>query len=120
CRFLKNVRIKLLIPAVLALTVTAFGQAWSGVLDPSRAADWTLAGAGPIPIRTTICTTLGAAGQLPGFAQSVTQVEIKAAIQSCGNNQVVFLNPGTYNLTTHARPSVGPSFAHTSKLTLRG
>ena len=33
-------------------------QAWAGILDPSRAIDWTTAGIpGGIPTLTTICTT---------------------------------------------------------------
>ena len=37
------------------------GQSWSGVLDPTRATDWTKAGAGAIPDRpspSSNCTTL--------------------------------------------------------------
>ncbi len=91
-------------------------QPWSGILDPSRAIDWSNAGVvGGIPSRTTICTTLGTAGQSASYTQSsVTSTTINNAIASCGANQVVLLNPGTYTLAT------GIDFAGKSKVTLRG
>ena len=70
----------------------AKAQAWSGIIDPSRAVDWSVAGVtGGIPNRTTICATLS-----PG----ATAAQITSAIASCPSGQVVFLNAGTYNLTT--------------------
>jgi hypothetical protein len=63
---------------------------WSGIIDPSRAIDWSTAGvAGGIPNRTTICATLN-----PGATIS----QINNAIANCPEGQVVFLNAGTYNL----------------------
>jgi len=57
---------------------------WSGIIDPSRAVDWSQAGVpGGIPNRTTICTTLGTAGQAPAFVQSVTGVQINSALKAC-------------------------------------
>lgn len=67
------------------------GELWSGILDPSRAIDWTRAGVvGGIPNRTTVCATLN-----PG----TTAAQINAAIQACPAGQVVTLNAGTYNLS---------------------
>jgi hypothetical protein len=91
----------------------AHAQAWSGILDPTRAIDWSKAGAGAIPARTTICSTLGSPGQAPTFVQSVTVSQINAALSSCSTGQTVLLNPGTYN-------TAGGTIRIPSNVTLRG
>lgn len=101
----RNQLFTLSIAAMILVTLSgeSAGQAWSGVLPPPRAANWTLAGAGTIPARTSPganCATLGTAGQSPSYAQSVTYTQINAAIASCGSGQVVYLNPGTYDLAS--------------------
>jgi hypothetical protein len=69
---------------------SAGGELWSGILDPSRAVDWTHAGVvGGIPDRTTICATLN-----PG----ATAKQINAAITACPAGQVVTLTGGTYDI----------------------
>jgi len=74
---------------LLVFPVLAQGQQWSGIVDPSRAVDWSNAGVhGGIPKRTTICATLN-----PGATSS----QINSAIGSCPSGQVVFLNAGTYS-----------------------
>jgi hypothetical protein len=91
---------------LLCLPTCAGAQPWNGILDASRAADWSNAGIpGGIPNRTTICATLH-----PG----ATAAQINAAIAACPANQVVFLNAGTYNL------AAGIDFANRSNVTLRG
>jgi parallel beta helix pectate lyase-like protein len=94
---------------LVLLFVTApllHAQAWTGILDPSRAIDWSNAGIpGGIPNRTTICATLN-----PG----ATSAQIDAAIAACPSGQVVFLAAGTYSI------SAGISFAGRSNVTLRG
>src|ERR1700680_4139216 len=61
-------------------------QAWAGIIDPSRAIDWSSPGIpGPVPTRTTICATLN-----PGASSS----NINAALAACPAGQVVFLNAG--------------------------
>jgi hypothetical protein len=91
---------------MLCLTTPAHAQLWSGIIDPSRAVDWSKAGVtGGIPNRTTKCATLN-----PG----ATAAQINSAIQSCPAGQVVFLNAGTYNLST------GITFNGKSNVTLRG
>src|SRR5580765_4261995 len=91
---------------VFCLSGYAHAQPWSGIIDSSRAADWSSAGVtGGIPNRTTICATLN-----PG----ATAAQISSAITSCPSGQVVFLNAGTYNL------SAGIEFANKSNVTLRG
>ena len=95
-------------------------QAWSGILAPNRAVNWSSAGAGTIPSRTTICQTLGTGGQAPTFAQSVTASQIVSALQACaGTNQTVYLNPGTYTMTTTVF-GPGNGGATPSNVTLRG
>src|SRR5260370_36932704 len=83
---------------------SSYAQPWSGIIDPSRAVDWSRAGT-RIPNRTTNCATLS-----PGAPSS----QINSAISSCPANQVVFLNPGTYNL------SGGITFNGHGNVTLRG
>jgi hypothetical protein len=88
-------------------------QLWTGIIDPSRAINWTNAGVvGGIPTRTTICTTLGAAGESSSYAQSVTGSQINTAIAACPAGQVVYLNPGTYSISTGIKM--------VSNVTLRG
>jgi len=67
--------------------------------------DWSQAGAGPIPPRTTICTTLN-----PG----ATAAQINTALTNCPSGQTVFLSAGTYNL------SGGIVLINKSNVTLRG
>src|SRR6266851_3628268 len=85
-------------------TSNSHAQAWSGIIDPSRAVDWSRAGTS-IPNRTTNCATL---------SSGATSSQINSAISSCPANQVVFLNPGTYNL------SAGITFNGHGNVTLRG
>ena len=88
---------------------------WAPVVTPTRAIDWSKAGVtGGIPTRSTICTTLGTAGQAPSFVQSVTAAQIISAINACAANGVVLLNPGTYNLTGQV------TFTAIQNVTLRG
>jgi hypothetical protein len=89
---------------LLMVPTVSCAQLWTGIIDSSRATDWSSAGIpGGIPDRTTICTTLN-----PG----ATAAQINSAIAAC-NNGVVFLNAGTYNLSGQI------NFA-TSNVTLRG
>jgi hypothetical protein len=91
----------------------ASAQPWAGIIDPTRAIDWSTAGAGAIPERTTICSTLGAAGQSPTSVQSVTVAQINSALAACPSGQTVLLNPGTYD-------TAGATIAIPSNVTLRG
>jgi hypothetical protein len=87
---------------------TAHAQPWSGILDPSRAIDWSTAGVvGGIPTnRDTICAT---------FNPGATAAEISAQLGNAAcANKVVKLNAGTYNLTA------GLDFQGNSNVTLRG
>jgi hypothetical protein len=89
---------------VILLESTAFAQTQT-IIAANRSIDWSQAGIpGGIPDRTTICATLS-----PG----ATAAQINAAIAAC-NNGVVYLNAGTYNLST------GITFAGRDNVTLRG
>ena len=66
--------------------------------------DWSHAGA-TIVNRTTVCAT---------FSPGASAAQINSAIAACASGQVVFLNAGTYTLTT------GLIFNNKSNVTLRG
>jgi hypothetical protein len=106
---------------LLCLSGASLGQAWSGILAPSRAIDWSSAGAGAIPARSTICQTLGTAGQGPSYNQNVTVGQIMAALNACANTgQAVLLNPGTYTFSTTLFGGSGGVNPTPSNVTLRG
>src|SRR5215831_3070278 len=85
---------------------TASALLWSGILDPSRATDWTQAGVtGGIPNRTIVCATIS--------PYTGTAATINNAIASCPSGQVVQLQAGTFNLSSGIRIS-------NSGVTLRG
>src|SRR5256885_631301 len=66
-------------------------EPWSGILDPSRAIDWSHAGIpGGIPNPATICASLDPRS---------TASQIDAAIAACPPGQVVFLTAGTFTLS---------------------
>ena len=67
------------------------GLPWAGIVDPSRAIDWSQAGVvGGIPQRTNVCATLN-----PG----ATAAQINAAIMACPDGQVVSLTAGNYAIS---------------------
>jgi hypothetical protein len=86
------------------------GQAWSGVLDPSRAIDWSKAGA-TISTARTQCITSQCATVSNG---SVTADSINAAIASAPANTYVLVPAGTYTMNK------GITFNYLSNITLRG
>src|SRR5271166_3200439 len=98
---------KKLLPLFLVLlccSAYSYAQLWAGILDPSRATDWSQAGIpGGIPNRTTICSTL---------TSSATSAQINSALAACPNGQVVYLSAGTYTLSS--------ALQMPSNVTLRG
>jgi hypothetical protein len=96
---------KRLFVILILLQGAAMAQLWSGVLDPTRAIDWTTAGAGTIPTTRTQCGSTIAAG--------ATRANINSAIAACGANQYVLLGAGTFNLS-------GGEIDMKSNVTLRG
>jgi len=105
--YIRNMKGLLTCLILLWVTPSAVrAQQWSGIIDPSRAIDWSNAGIpGGIPNRTTICATLN-----PGASAD----QINSAIAACPGGQVVYLSAGTYNLTS------GIVFNAKSNVTLRG
>src|SRR6266403_2739995 len=92
---------------LVAIPGIAHAQALSGILDPTRAIDWTNPGVnGGIQNRTIICATVAA---YTGSASS-----INSAIASCPAGQVVKLGVGTFNISSTI------TFAGISNVTLRG
>lgn len=80
--------------AIITLALLpAMAQPWSGILDPSRAIDWSSTHpgvVGGIPTRGTVCITL---------TSSATTSAINSAISGCTAGQVVMLGAGTYTLS---------------------
>jgi hypothetical protein len=72
---------------------------WSGIIDPSRAIDWTKAGVqGGIPSITTQCgSTIAAYGSSSSYSSPST---INNAIQSCSSGQFVSLGAGDFYLNS--------------------
>jgi hypothetical protein len=85
---------------VLLVAVPLAAQAappWSGILDPSRAIDWSDAGIpGGIPNRTTNCATINASAC--GNGSTDCTPSIQSALNNCPAGQVVSLGAGTFLL----------------------
>jgi hypothetical protein len=74
---------------------SARAQAWSDIINPTRAANWQRANVGVpggIPTTYTQCGSTVAAG--------ASAAMINAALAACGQNQFVLLGPGTFNLSS--------------------
>lgn len=82
---------RLLVLLLACTPLAAHPQAWSGIIDTTRASgNWGSAGvSGGIPTRTTVCTTESA---------GVSYSQINTDIQNCPSGEVVYLNAGTYKL----------------------
>jgi hypothetical protein len=88
-------KVSLLFPLILlGCSVPSFGQLWSGVISPTRAADWSSVGS-PAVASSSAWTQCGST--LPAGSSAAT---INAAIAACGANHYVQLAAGTYNLTS--------------------
>jgi hypothetical protein len=75
--------------------------AWSGILDPARATDWTKAGiAGGIPSGTWAQCVTGACNTVTSAGTSATAAQITAALASATANTHVDIAQGTYNFST--------------------
>ena len=90
-----------------SLTSGLYAQAWSGIINPSRAIDWSTAGAGSIPTGRTQCGATIA-------AYSGAPTTINNALAACGANQFVQLGAGTFNLNS------GILISGHNNVTLRG
>jgi hypothetical protein len=77
------------------IPVLAGAQTWSGIIDPTRAMDWSQAGI-PGGLPDAGWTQCGATIA----AYTGTASTINNALAACGTNQYVLLGPGTFNLST--------------------
>ena len=101
-----------LISILLFFSTFSHGQAWSGVLAPARATDWTQAGIpGGIPDASWASCTTNACNAL--YGGTVTGASITAALASAPNNTVVRVPAGSYTISTSA-------YANRSNVVLRG
>jgi len=81
---------------LLALCPHSYSQLWSGILDPSRAVDWSSTSPGVVGgIPSASWTQCGST-----ISAGASIAAINNAIASCSANQYVLLGPGTFNLTT--------------------
>jgi hypothetical protein len=108
-----------LVVAFLMIPVPAYSQAWAGILDPSRATNWSYAGVqGGIPTYTHVCQTVDPSGDTTG---ATDKAKINAALSRCktlassSTPQVVLLSAGTY----YSNGSIGPPYG-AQYLVLRG
>ena len=78
---------------LLVATICAHAQLWSGIIDPSRATDWSTAGVtGGIPSGSwTQCGSTVAAGTSPATINSL--------LAACPNNTFLLLGPGNFALS---------------------
>jgi len=105
-----GVKFKILILSIgLILGVAGFASNsraanWSGLLDSSRAIDWSNSGIpGGIPHRTTICSTISASTYGDGSSDATSGIQ--SALNSCPSGQVVFLSSGNFRISTLNIPS---------------
>jgi hypothetical protein len=104
-------RVHLLLAFLVSFCLTAIhssAQPWAGIVDPSRAVDWSQAGIpGGVPTRSIRCGSVIAAYN--GAATTINN-----AIAACAAGQYVELGAGTFNLTS------GITFGGHNNVTLRG
>lgn len=99
---------------LLFMPSTTHAQAWSGILAPSRAVDWSKAGVvGGIPTNRTECVT-SACRRVAVAGPRSTAAQIEEAISSAHRNSYVWLPAGTYQLTA------GLTWNAKNDVTLRG
>jgi hypothetical protein len=95
CGKVGQLTIFLYVAVFFCLPAKVYSQAWSGILNSSRAIDWSTAGIpGGIPTRNTNCTTLNAATYGNGSSDATSA--INSALSSCASGQVVSLGAGTF------------------------
>lgn len=98
----------LLISAFVAVSGTADAQAWSGVISPSRAINWSQAGIpGGLPdsswaqCTTTSCQVVCPGGTNPcGSGGSVTPTTLQNAINSAPAQSYVLIPAGTFTMNS--------------------
>lgn len=107
----------------LLLCGAAFGQAWSGILNPvdgsfpgstatpnAYAIDWSQVGVGGIPARATACSTIAASACSNGASDCTSTIQ--TALNACISGETVLLGAGTFLTNSH--------LSVPSNVTLRG
>ena len=98
----------ILLILILCFSGCIWAQNWSGILDPTRAVDWTQAGIpGGIPTNRTQC---GSTIASPGTGDATSLIQ--TALNGCGANHFVLLAAGTFRINS--------SLTIPSNVTLRG
>ena len=99
---MKYLRIFLTLAMLVGLSARTYGQAWSGILSPARAIDWSsvnpgVAGGVPSASWTQCGSTISPYGSSAAPSSAAT---INNAIAGCGNNTFVQLAAGTFYLNS--------------------
>jgi hypothetical protein len=91
----------LLFPTILfCLCAFSYAQQWSGILDPTRAVDWSQAGIpGGIPTNRTQCGSTIQASSFGNGSSDATS-GIQSALNSCGSGHFVLLSAGTFRINS--------------------
>ncbi len=105
----------LLLFAFSGIQVCAQTQPWAGIVDSSRAINWSNAGASISTSRTQCGSTIAAYGTSSSPASATT---INSAIAQCGPNTYVQLGSGTFYLNSSIVFANGSS--PVNNVTLRG
>jgi hypothetical protein len=74
------------------------GGSAAGILDATQAIDWTQAGVGGIPARTTACATVDASKYGNGTTDATA--DIQKALDACAAEQAVVLSAGKFLIAT--------------------
>ena len=89
----------LLVLIIVGVSVHGYAQLWSGILDPTRAIDWSTAGIpGGIPSGSWTQSGSTIAAAACGDGSSDCTSTIQTALNSCGANHYVLLGAGTFLL----------------------
>ena len=101
----------MLLGIILSAPVAAQAAPWSGIIDPTRAIDWSQAGSAHISDTRIQCVTSQCNTVSAG---TVTAASINAALNSAPANSYVLIPAGTYQIAG------GLTFNNRSNITLRG
>lgn len=89
-------KLKILFLSAMLLPALAFPQSWTGIIDPTRAVDWTTAGF-TIPNFTVPCATQPTMTPSSSGAASANATNIANAIASCdATHNVINVPAGTF------------------------
>lgn len=109
---------------LLGLSGSLYAQAWSGIINSTRAENWQRANvgvAGGIPSSTWAqCVTAACNTVVAGPPSSITTAQIMAAVNSAPQNTYVYLPAGTYSGLSSSGILMGGYGNPISNVVLRG